>query len=70
MHCIDGRIYAGLYAGLAKKGKRKINDMILFIMLFRRFITMFYLEVINKRDVLRGGKWLMDNSQDVLLRRE
>ena len=66
MHCIDGRIYAGL----ATKGKRKINDKILFKMLFRRFITMFYLEGINKRDVLRGGKWLMDNSQDVLLRRE
>ena len=66
MHCIDGRIYAGL----ATKGKRKINDKILFKMLFRRFITMFYLEGINKRDALRGGTWLMDNSQDVLLRRE
>ena len=66
MHCIDGRIYACL----ATKGKRKINDKILFIMLFRRFITIFYLEGINKRDVLQGGKWLMDNSQDVLLRRE
>ena len=30
------------YAGLAKKGKRKINDKILFKMLFRRFTTMFY----------------------------
>ena len=50
--------------------KRKINDKILFKMLFRRFITMFYLEGINKRDVLRVGKWLMDNSHDVLLRRE
>ena len=53
-----------------KKGKRKINDKILFKMLFRRSITMFYLEGINKRDVLRVGKWLMDNSHDVLLRRE
>ena len=66
MHCIDGRIYAGL----ATKGKRKINDKILFKMLFRRFTTMFYSEGINKRDVLRGGKRLMDNSQDILLRRE
>ena len=66
MHCIDGRIYAGL----ATKGKRKINVKILFKMLFRRFTTMFYSEAINKRDVLQGGKWLMDNSQDVLLRRE
>ena len=53
-----------------KKVKRKINDKILFKMLFRRSITMFYLEGINKRDVLRVGKWLMDNSHDVLLRRE
>ena len=50
--------------------KRKINDKILFKMLFRRSITMFYLAGINKRDVLLVGKWLMDNSHDVLLRRE